>query len=283
MEQLELPFPPIETRRPLYDALPRPDATSYCMEEPFPHAVFQLPGFQTCAWEANAHLGQVLQEAYSYSSPLELKRAEDRIDRIPTACAGALREMGHPKFLQWLEELTRISGLVPDPYLRGGGLHMIPPGGKLDVHLDYNVHPILKLYRRVNVLLYLNPNWRDEDGGHLELWSGHTVPNWTAGCMQHVLTRCERRVLPQLGCMAIFSTSECSYHGHPDPTGNRWRLSLSTYYYTAEPGPECSAEPHSTVFLRRPQDPPDAELDDLRVRRARGRTASNVQVEGRKD
>src|SRR5204862_8153154 len=74
------------------------------------------------------------------------------------------------EMLLWLEALTGIDGLIPDPYFGGGGLHQIEPGGFLKVHADFNVHPKLKLDRRLNMLIYLNKEWRDEYGGHLELW-----------------------------------------------------------------------------------------------------------------
>ena len=74
------------------------------------------------------------------------------------------------EMLLWLEALTGIEGLIPDPYFGGGGLHQIEPGGFLKIHADFNVHPKLKLDRRLNMLIYLNKDWRDEYGGHLELW-----------------------------------------------------------------------------------------------------------------
>src|SRR6266436_1022806 len=64
-----------------------------------------------------------------------------------------------------------LDGLIPDPYFGGGGLHQIEAGGFLKVHADFNVHPKLKLDRRLNMLVYLNKDWREEWGGHLELWS----------------------------------------------------------------------------------------------------------------
>jgi hypothetical protein len=59
-------------------------------------------------------------------------------------------------FVDFLEALTGIEGIVPDPHLDGGGLHQIMPGGHLNVHVDFNRHKRLKLDRRINFLLYLN-------------------------------------------------------------------------------------------------------------------------------
>ena len=60
--------------------------------------------------------------------------------------------------------------LITDPYLIGGGLHELKHGGHLNVHADFNQHPKMKLDRRLNILIYLNHNWKDNNGGHLELW-----------------------------------------------------------------------------------------------------------------
>ena len=54
--------------------------------------------------------------------------------------------------LEFLETLTGIDGLVPDPYFAGGGLHQIVRGGFLKVHADFNWHPKLRLDRRLNML-----------------------------------------------------------------------------------------------------------------------------------
>jgi hypothetical protein len=150
-----------------------------------------------------------------------------------------LDAMNSFEMLLWLEALTGIDGLIPDPYFGGGGLHQIERGGFLKIHADFNVHPKLKLDRRLNVLVYLNQDWREEYGGHLELWD--------AGGQ-----RCVERILPIFNRTVVFSTSDTSYHGHPHPLASPpgvTRKSVSLYYYTAgRPGDERSA-PHDTIFV----------------------------------
>src|SRR5436305_1702034 len=89
---------------------------------------------------------------------------------VPETIRRFLDAMNSFEMLLWLEALTGIDGLIPDPYFGGGGLHQIEPGGFLKVHADFNVHPKLKLDRRLNMLVYLNKDWPEEYGGHLELW-----------------------------------------------------------------------------------------------------------------
>ena len=142
------------------------------------------------------------------------------------------------EMLLFLEALTGMEGLIPDPYFGGGGLHQIEPGGFLKIHADFNVHPKLKLDRRANMLIYMNRDWRDEWGGHLELWT----PS---------LSECRQRIAPLFNRTVIFSTTDTSFHGHPHPLTcppGVTRKSVSLYYYTAGRPEEERSAPHDTIF-----------------------------------
>ena len=145
-------------------------------------------------------------------------------------------------FIRFLESLTGIDGLIPDPYLFGGGLHQIERGGFLSIHADFNYYSKLRLDRRLNLLLYLNKDWKEEYGGYLELWNRD-------------MTRSKKKVLPIFNRCVIFSTTDFSFHGHPDPLTcpeSRTRKSLTLYYYSnGRPRIEVS-DPHSTQYRRRP-------------------------------
>jgi hypothetical protein len=148
-------------------------------------------------------------------------------------------------FLEFLSQITGIENLIPDPQFEGGGLHQIVRGGKLGVHADFNKHRNYGLDRRLNLLLYLNRNWREEYGGHLQLWDKD-------------MTRCEAKVAPLFNRVMIFGTTDFTYHGHPDPLqcpDDMTRKSLALYYFTnGRPVEEVSGE-HSTVFkARSPED-----------------------------
>jgi hypothetical protein len=148
-----------------------------------------------------------------------------------------------PAFVRFLERVTGICGLKPDPTHAWAGIHVSPPGASQVIHRDFRLHPVNGLYHRVNVLVYLNSEWREEYGGELEMWSPRSP-------------ECGRKVLPVAGTVVIFETTPSSYHGVPDPVRcpeGRARLSLASYYYTDTPGPADRREP--IVFSpRRPQD-----------------------------
>jgi hypothetical protein len=146
-------------------------------------------------------------------------------------------------FLQFLSEVTGIPNLISDPGFEGGGLHQIIRGGKLGVHADFNRHRDFGLDRRLNLLLYLNRDWREEYGGNLELWD-------------RTMSRCEARVAPLFNRVMIFGTTDFTYHGHPDPLQcpeGMTRKSMALYYFSnGRPAEELSGD-HSTLFRARNQ------------------------------
>lgn len=125
-------------------------------------------------------------------------------------------DMMTPSFRRRLTEITGIADLQHDPDLNGAGLHEVRSGGKLDMHVDFN--RLGTLYRRLNLLIYLNPVWEEAWGGCLYLGKEREV-----------------KVVPTLGTAVLFETSNHSWHGHPDPiVGPYPRRSIALYYYTAE-------------------------------------------------
>lgn len=153
-----------------------------------------------------------------------------------------LQEFNSQTFLQFLETLTGIEGLIPDPYFEGGGLHQIERGGFLKVHADFNYHEKLRLDRRLNVLVYLNKDWDESFGGALELWDSQ---------MRGV----RKKIPPIFNRCVIFATTDQSFHGHPDPLEcpeGRVRRSIALYYYTNGRPDEERSESHNTLYVARP-------------------------------
>lgn len=220
---------------------PKALRAQYSAAQPFPHVA--LDGLFD-----SETLDDVLREFPSreamkwreFDTPLEKKLGYyHETSSISKTVRDFLNDMNSFEMLLWLEAVTGIEGLIPDPYFGGGGLHQIEAGGFLKVHADFNVHPKLKLDRRLNMLIYLNKDWRDEYGGHLELWDRE-------GKNVHTT------FLPLFNRTVIFSTTDTSFHGHPHPLTpppGRSRKSISLYYYTAgRPEAERSAA-HDTIFI----------------------------------
>jgi Rps23 Pro-64 3,4-dihydroxylase Tpa1-like proline 4-hydroxylase len=163
-------------------------------------------------------------------------------------------ELNSQAFLGFLEELTGLSRLLPDPYFEGGGLHETKRGGHLGVHADFNGHDRLKVERKLNLLIYLNQDWDDTYGGQLELWDLE-------------MKSCVVRVKPVFGRAVIFNTALDSFHGHPDPLEcppERSRRSIATYYYEAPEEGFASLPKRTTNFRPRPH---TADRSDWQIRR----------------
>ena len=145
------------------------------------------------------------------------------------------------EIVNFLETLTGIEGLIPDPHNPGGGCHELRPGGFLKVHADFNWHTQMRLDRRINLLNYLNKDWQPEYGGNLELWDG---------AMSH-----KQRNTLRCSIVVIFNITDKLFHGNPTPVTcppDRTRRSLAFYYYTnGRPAGEVS-QSHGTLFKNRP-------------------------------
>lgn len=141
-------------------------------------------------------------------------------------------------FLLFLETLTGIRSLIPDPYFIGGGAMATGPGGFLNVHVDFNWHQRLQCWRRCNALFYLNPEWQEDWGGELELWS-------TDGKSKVA------EISPVFNRVVIFSTTKFSYHGQPNKTkspAGQFRKVFSAFYYASGRNELIDEAPHFTRY-----------------------------------
>ncbi|MFK7830140.1 MAG: 2OG-Fe(II) oxygenase [Congregibacter sp.] len=149
-----------------------------------------------------------------------------------------------PDFLRWLSACTGINDLLYDPFYFGGGTHENRSGQDLDLHIDFNLHPLTNWHRRLNLIVYLNEEWDKEWGGNLVLRANPRDPNSSAAS-----------VIPQLNCCVIFETTESSWHGFEriqTPVESLGRKSIALYFYTRERPQEQLADPHSTIYIESP-------------------------------
>lgn len=213
-------------------------AQRYQNASPFPHIVLD-----------NFVDADILREVNRQFPAAEKGRFHDDFSQLKTDYAhekirsayihDLFRALNSAAFLNFLEKMTGIKGLVSDPRFVGGGLHETRRGGHLSIHADFNIHPLMRLQRRVNLILFLNETWEDGWGGKLELWDKR-------------MTHCEVATAPILGRAVIFNTDSDSYHGHPDPLTvpeTQTRRSIALYYYTVPAGFRI---PHTTKWRKRP-------------------------------
>jgi len=220
----------------------------------------EFPDFDTRAAmnENGAIGGKATQEKMQ-----RLGRSYQRLDEVVQSQA----------FRDLIGEITAVPDLQYDPHYFGGGTHENRHGQDLDPHVDFNYHPISRQHRRLNLIVYLNPEWQDEWGGSLQL---HKDP-YVHPAQDEIVT-----LTPLFNRCVIFETTESSWHGFarinlPPEQQGLSRKSFALYYYTDTRPTDQTAEEHSTVYVERHLAPrfqagmtlSDADLQEVRILLAR--------------
>jgi Rps23 Pro-64 3,4-dihydroxylase Tpa1-like proline 4-hydroxylase len=213
----------------------------YMNNSPYPHIAIDNFLKQEIIEEVHRDFPAVHDEGWiHYLHYNEKKHGLNKMELLPASARSLIHELNTPAFISFLEKITGINNLKADESMEGGGLHQTVKGGFLNIHADFTVHPHKKNWqRRVNILIYMNKDWKDEYGGHLELWSRD-------------MKRCEEKVLPVFNRCVIFNTDADSFHGHPEPLTcpqEMTRKSVALYYFTEE---KEIAIKHATNYKPRP-------------------------------
>ena len=184
------------------------------LDKNFAYKLFKnFPKYDDDCWINHKKFGKNINTNY--------KRAQHDERYFPDILRDFLRSLNSKQFLLFLETLTGINGLIPDPYFIGGGLHIAKEHGYLNSHVDFNWHHKLQLHRRVNVLIYLTPNFRKINGAQFELKNSNN-------------TKIIKQYEPTFNSCLIFSTSSKSFHGHSNPVkGKIFRRVINAYYYSS--------------------------------------------------
>jgi hypothetical protein len=219
-------------------------AAEYCFAEPFPHIVVDnfLPPAMAAGLATHFPAGRLPSDVVFDMGYAGFHKRQILPGECDDYCRRAFEFFNSRSFLEFLEGLSTIGGLIPDPYFEGGGFHEIGSGGKLGIHADFRINNRLHLSRRMNVIVYLNEGWPDEYGGCLELWSRD---------MKHRV----KSVAPLMNRCVVFNTDADSYHGHPDPLTSPegvFRRSVALYYYTASRAVYEEVPNRSTMYAARP-------------------------------
>ncbi|MAX53915.1 MAG: hypothetical protein CL537_00050 [Alcanivoracaceae bacterium] len=219
-----------------------------CEQDPYKHIVVDnfvpddlakrcmdaFPGLENPVWEHESDTDIEVKSRTTWKSEFD----------IPEHIVDVVRIMNSAPFLKALSEKFEIPKLVADSYFTGGGLNVTQRGGLLDVHVDGNYHDATGLNRRMNALLYLNPEWEEGWGGEFGLYNEDG-------------SKLIKKIAPVYNRLVVFDSHDYSYHGLPDPLNfpaGQQRKSVILYYYTVAPRPEGQIsvqKPHSALWVKR--------------------------------
>jgi dTDP-glucose 4,6-dehydratase len=198
---------------------------------------------------------------YEYNNPIEKKFANDKINNMPRCIKKLFNLLSCKEIIEKIHALSGVEKLEYDPYLHGAGIHIHSTGGKLDMHLDYEKHPHLNKERRLNIILYMSKDWKEEWNGDTQLWDKE-------------LTKCVVKSHVVFNTALIFKTNETSWHGLPEEIkcpNDTLRQTIAYYYVSpleSKPdenriGNDGSGYRTKATFKKRPEDSEDELKEKL--------------------
>ena len=157
---------------------------------------------------------------YKYENPIEFKYTYDKINNVDEGMKNFFYYLSTEQMIDIFRKITNIPDLTYDEYLHGAGLHCHPKNGRLNVHLDYEKHPITGKERRLNIIYFLSKDWKNEWNGQNELWNENA-------------TKCITKTDVKFNRAIIFRTNDISWHGLSEKITcpeNQYRKTLAFYY-----------------------------------------------------
>lgn len=203
-----------------------------------------------------------IESFWRYYNPIEVKYVLDKRSLYNININNLIDKMCENDFINKLKDIFKIEDIEADTTLHGSGLHYHPRYGRLNMHLDYEKHPILEnKQRRLNIIFYLNDEWKSEWNGATELWDAN-------------MSKCVTKCYPAKNRAIIFETTELSWHGVPDKImcpEKFYRKTLALYYIspliskseTNKLGANSSGYRTKAIFVKRPLDKYSDKMEKL--------------------
>jgi len=142
------------------------------------------------------------------------------------------------EFIKWLEELTGVRKLIPDPHLVGAGYMKSYRGDTLQVHTDFNWVEEVALNRAVSIIIYFNRGWLEDWGGSLNFYDSKKKKIYSS-------------IKPDSGNMLVWTYKNLIYHGYPDPIDcpdNECRRGIRLFYLTSDAKTDPKNPPHRSLY-----------------------------------
>ena len=243
---------------------------SYGKDGPFDHCVIdnffkknialklekEFPHFESDIW-------------HKYNNPIEIKKVCNDWNAFPELTYQVFSYLNSDEFLKIIrKKIFKKTKLYSDIGLNGGGWHIHKQGGKLNTHLDYSIHPKLRLQRKLNIIIYITRDWKEKWNGSLGFWSNESDKE--PGILS-------KEIQPVFNRAVLFDTTQNSWHGLPDPVQcpkNKYRKSLAVYYLCEPPSKVNSRG--KALFAPSDLQKNNKTVIDLIKKRSNTKTASKV-------
>lgn len=221
---------------------------------PYPHIVIDNFLEQSYANKISKMFPELSNSWHEYKNPIEVKYAYDNINLLDEELKNYFYYLSTPEVINKIKSITDIDELEYDEYLHGAGLHLHPRFGRLNLHLDYEKHPITGKERRLNIILFMSDNWKTEWNGANELWNTN-------------VTECISKTEVKFNRAIIFKTNDDSWHGLPEKILcpiDIFRKSLAYYYVSDLTNIKLNDNYRSKAnFVKRPNDPFNENIQKL--------------------
>lgn len=179
------------------------------------------------------------QGFFNRESFREKKRTSANLDAYDPILADITYAFQTPEIVDLVADIVGLEMIEPDPKLYAGGLSMMFKNDYLNPHIDNSHDANRERYRRLNLLFYVTPDWKLENGGNFELWDDQRVMPKT--------------LVSQFNRLLVMETNKDSWHSVSPVKTDGPRCCVSNYYFS-EVSPDHSEYFHVTSFSGRPEE-----------------------------
>lgn len=239
------------------------DKEKFKQTKPFPYLKLENVLQENFAKQIQEEILSISDKEWDrYDNPLEHKYTLRNKENLPTECSKLFELLTSAEFTEYLSSIMGYK-INNDPTKNWWGIHKYDDGDHLDIHVDAGLHPQTKQKKQLTLGIYLSKDWKEENGGHLEMWKGENSSNNSAK-----ITECVYKILPQFNTLVLFECNDYAWHGNPNPVicKNGEKRIFVTLSYVSEQYTDLNKRVKA-FFVKRPEDPEDEEKDKIRMMR----------------
>ena len=206
-----------------------------------------------------------------YDNPLEHKYTLRNKETLPLNCSKLFSMLTSEEFTGYLSSIMGYE-IKNDPTKNWWGVHKYDDGDHLDIHVDAGLHPETNQKKQITIGIYLSKDWKEENGGHLEMWKGENA------CYNDAkISECCYKILPQFNTLVLFECNDYAWHGNPNPVicKNGEKRIFITLSYVSDQFYDLNKK-QKAFFVKRPEDPEDKGKDKIRMMRCDPEKYKNV-------